>query len=220
MEKTSYESTEKPAIEWGVAKRSLAGHAESGDDYVVQPFTHGVLVGVIDGLGHGDRAAVVAKTAVDTLQNYAHEPVSALMKRCHESLRGSRGAVMSLASFNVLKNTMSWLGVGNVDGVLLYVSARDAVPHKSLLLRGGVVGYRLPTLYETMLPVVPGDLLIFVTDGIRSGFVKEQVLGYALTQTFDKTKPPQQIADFIMAQYSRQTDDALALVARYKGNPS
>jgi negative regulator of sigma-B (phosphoserine phosphatase) len=161
----------------------------------------------------------VAKTAVTTLKTYAHEPVISLMKRCHENLRGSRGAVLSLASFNPLKGTMTWLGVGNVEGVLLHANSKADPSHKSLLLRGGVVGYRLPSLRDAILQVSPGDILFFLTDGIRSRFVKEQIQD-PFSQTLDKTKPPQQIADFILAQYGRETDDALVLVARYNGDAS
>jgi len=207
-------------IEWGVAERSLGGHAESGDQCLVQPFPLGALVAVVDGLGHGDRAAEVSKMAVATLQEHAHEPVISLMQRCHESLKGSRGAVISLASFNALKNTMTWLGVGNVDGVFLHTNAQQPATHKSLLLRGGVVGYRLPNLYDAALPIASGDLLIFVTDGIRSSFIKEQFQSYSLSPTFDRSQSPQQIADFILTEYGRQTDDALVLVARYKGGNS
>jgi negative regulator of sigma-B (phosphoserine phosphatase) len=210
-------SLERPLIEWGVAAQTMPGHDESGDQYLVQPFPNGVLVAVVDGLGHGDHAAAVAKTAVTTLKAYAHEPIISLMKRCHENLRGSRGAVLSLASFNALKGIMTWLGVGNVEGVLLHANSKAGPTHKSLLLRGGVVGYRLPSLRDAILHISPGDILFFVTDGIRSGFVKEQIQD-PFSQTLDKTKPPQQIADYILAQYGRGTDDALVLVARYNGD--
>jgi negative regulator of sigma-B (phosphoserine phosphatase) len=210
-------SDERPLIEWGIAVQTMAGHAESGDQYLVQPFPNGVLVAVVDGLGHGDRAAAVAKMAVTTLKAYAHEPVVSLLRRCHENLRGSRGAVLSLASFNPLKGIMTWLGVGNVEGVLLHANAKADPTYKSLLLRGGVVGYRLPSLHDAVLAVSPGDILFLLTDGIRSGFIREQIQD-PFSQTLDKTKPPQQIADYIMAQYGRGTDDALVLVARYNGD--
>jgi serine/threonine protein phosphatase PrpC len=220
MELMNKVSNNQPSIEWGVAAQAMAGHTESGDQYLVKPFPNGALVAVVDGLGHGDGAAAVAKTTVTTLQGYAHEPVVSLMQRCHEKLRGSRGVVMSLASFNTLKGTMTWLGIGNVEGVLLPAKTKENPGHKSLLLRGGVVGYRLPSLRDAVLPVEQGDILIFVTDGIRSGFVKEQIQGGALSQTLDKNKSPQQIANYILAQYGRETDDALVLVACYNGNAS
>lgn len=208
-------SDEQTLIEWGVATRSLRGHAESGDQYLVKPFTNGVLVAVIDGLGHGDRAAEVSKTAVNTIKGYVHEPVISLMNRCHESLRGSRGVVLSLASFSN-KGTVTWLGVGNVDGMIL-PQADKHTKHKSLLLRGGVVGYRLPALRDQVVKLAPGDILIFITDGIRSGFVKNEIQDPFSLKKLDKTQPAQQLADTILTEYGRETDDAMVLVARYKG---
>src|SRR5437870_835920 len=91
----------QPIIESAAAGRALGGPKnESGDIHVVSPFPEGVLVGVIDGLGHGAEAALAACAAADVLKACAGEPVKALIQRCHESLRQTRGAVMSLASFN------------------------------------------------------------------------------------------------------------------------
>ncbi len=202
-------------IEWAIATRSFGGHGESGDQYLVKPFPQGVLVAVVDGLGHGDRAAEVSKTAVNAMKGYAHEPVISVMKRCHESLRGSRGAVLSLASFNP-NGAMTWLGVGNVNGMLLRGNAK----HKTLLLRGGVVGYRLPTLRDELIKVKPGDILVFTTDGIRSGFVKNEIQDPLSRKKLDRTRTVQQLADTILTDYGRETDDAMVLVARYQGPSS
>jgi serine/threonine protein phosphatase PrpC len=209
-------SDEQTLIEWGLAARSFADHDESGDQYLVKPFPNGVLVAVVDGLGHGDQAAKVSKTAVNTMQGYAHEPVISLMNRSHESLRGSRGAVMSLASFSA-KGTVTWLGVGNVEGMILPGAGKRA-KHKSLLLRGGVVGYRLPTLRDQIVELSPGDILVFITDGIRSGFVKNEIQDPLSKKKLDKTKSAQQLADYILTEYGRDTDDAMVLVVRYKGS--
>jgi negative regulator of sigma-B (phosphoserine phosphatase) len=196
-------------IEWGAAGLSVVKHSDSGDQYVVKVFPNGALTAVVDGLGHGHGAAVVAKTAAATLSLHASEPVAALLRRCHEALLRTRGVVMSLASFNALSETMTWLGVGNVSGVLLRADPKASPPREMLLARGGVVGYRLPTLRSASHSLAPGDTLIFSTDGIRSGFTQNLVLNGA----------PQEIADRILAEYGRGTDDALALVVRYAGQP-
>ncbi len=193
------------SIEWGFAAMPLRGEAVSGDSYIIKQFPNGILMAVVDGLGHGYEAAEASKIAIATLDTYIHEPIIPLVRRCHEALRGTRGAVMSIASFNSLDKTMSWLGVGNIEGILLRENANTVISRKSLMLRGGVVGYQLPPLKESVIPVMHGDTLVFVTDGIRSGFDK----GINLSDT------PQQIADCIMAQFARGTDDALVLVVRY-----
>jgi len=197
-----------PLIAWGVAVQPLEGEAESGDQYVVRPIPNGVLVAAVDGLGHGPEAAAAARSAVAILKDYAHEPVISLVKRCHERLIRTRGAVMSLASFNALDNTMTWLGVGNVEGVLLRADAAADPPRENVLLRSGVVGYQLPALHASILPVTRGDVLILATDGIRSGFAEDVSL----------SDPPQRIAEHILARRATGMDDALVLVARYLGH--
>jgi negative regulator of sigma-B (phosphoserine phosphatase) len=197
----------QPLIEWGVAARSFDGRGESGDQYVVEPFPSGVLVMVVDGLGHGPGAAAAGRAAVAAVEGHAHESVALLLKRCHEGLKRTRGAVVSLASFDALTGTMTWLGVGNVKGLLLCANGGAERPCERLLLRGGVVGYQLPTLRPAVLPVSRGDTLVFATDGLRSVFADELALG----------DPPQQLADRMLDRYRRGTDDAMVLVARYLG---
>src|SRR5437773_3945378 len=106
-------------IQWGVAMRTLSGERESGDLHVVKSAGPGVLAGVVDGLGHGAEAASAARAAVAVLDQHAHEPLLPLLQRCHRALLGTRGVVLSLLLFDGAAGSMTWLGVGNVEGVLL-----------------------------------------------------------------------------------------------------
>lgn len=196
-----------PMIEWGVATLILPGQAISGDLHLVKPFANGALVAVVDGLGHGDEAATAARLAMATLDSQPAGSLPLLLERCHRAMSKTRGAVMSMAWFNSWDNTMTWLGVGNVDGTLLRADGAVKPGRESLMLRGGVVGYQLPHMRESVLPVSPGDTLILVTDGIRANFSE----GVRLWEA------PQQIADHLMSAYQKGTDDALALVVRYLG---
>ena len=196
-----------PCIEWGVATQPLPGQSVSGDLHLVEPFAHGALVAVVDGLGHGGEASAAAGIAIEILKGNASQSVTGLVQRCHEALLQTRGAVITLASFNTLESTMSWLGVGNVAGLLLRADRKATPACESALLRGGVVGYQLPALRASVLAVSVGDLLILASDGIRGGF----------EQCVIAASEPQQNADRIMSQYYKGTDDALALVARYLG---
>jgi negative regulator of sigma-B (phosphoserine phosphatase) len=198
---------EPSLIEWGVAMQAFSGQADSGDGYLVEAYPAGVLVAAVDGLGHGPRAAVVAEAAIVALEGHARESVDLLIKRCHQELLGTRGVVMSLAAFSARDEAMTWVGVGNVTGLLLRADQKAARPREALLPRGGVVGYHLPSLYPVVHSVYPGDILVFATDGLRSGFTEGVVL----------SDSPQQIADCLLEIYGRGTDDALVLVARYVG---
>jgi serine phosphatase RsbU (regulator of sigma subunit) len=196
-----------PLLEWGVASLALPGQAVSGDLHLVQPFAEGVLVAAVDGLGHGAEAAHAAEVAVAILQAYAHEPVLPLLQRCHEALRATRGAVLTVASFHAPSWTITWGGVGTIEAVLLRADGKARPAREEVLLQGGVVGLQLPPLRGVALPVAPGDTLLLATDGIKSGFAD----GLRLEDS------PQQLADHILARYVKGRDDALVLVARYLG---
>ena len=96
-------------IDWGVASSALSGQTQSGDLHLVKPVSTGVLIAVVDGLGHGADAATAARTAVATLDQHATESVSALLERCHWALKGSRGVVMSLAFADRAQHTLTWI---------------------------------------------------------------------------------------------------------------
>lgn len=194
-----------PFLEWGVAAQALPGQATCGDRHVMQAFPKGALVAVIDGLGHGEEAATAAEIAVATLLGHARESVITLLNRCHEQLRASRGVVMSMASFNAVEGTLTWSGVGNVEGMLRRARVSTNASDESLLLRGGIVGIQLPPLSASIIPVMPGDTLIFATDGITPGFADK----------LNFRDPPQELADRVLAQHGKGTDDALVLIARY-----
>ncbi len=194
-------------IEWGVAHAALAGEPKSGDSHFVKSFPGGALVAVLDGIGHGAEACRAAETAARILGERPDDNILSLLKRCHEALRGTRGVVMSLASFNFARRAMAWCGVGNVEGLLVRSEASNP-PRESLLLRAGVLGHQLPALHSTVLPLTPGDTLIFTTDGIRHNFDSSR----------QYKQSPQEIADQILTQDSKGTDDSLVLVARYTGS--
>jgi phosphoserine phosphatase RsbX len=199
----------KPIIEWGWAGRGL--ERQSGDLHVVVPFDGGALVALLDGLGHGPEAAAAAQAAVPTLEACARESVEELVRRCHEALRRTRGAAMSVASFRALDASMTWTGVGNVDGIL-FRAARDALHRRDQAIpaRGGVVGYRLPPLRVERLELSPGDTLVMATDGIGSAFSAGVTLQYS----------PQEVAESILVRYAKSSDDAHVVVARYLGGGS
>jgi hypothetical protein len=194
-------------VDWALAERPRPGGAESGDRHVVQPFASGVLLAVVDGLGHGEPAAAAARLAAAILAEHAAEPLSQLVERCHAALARTRGVVMSLASVSSLDHTLSWLGVGNVEAVLRRRDPTARPAEEQLLLRPGVVGQKLPVLPPALLRVEPGDTLLLATDGIRSGF----------TGALTRGRSPQELADDILARHGRDDDDALVLVARLLG---
>lgn len=200
-------STSVVPLEWGIASRPLPGELQSGDLSLVRPIGDAVLVAVVDALGHGGEAASAARVAIAALERHATDPLEELLQRCHGALVGTRGAVLSLALFSAPRATMTWLGVGNVEGVLLAGDPGARPGRTNLITRAGIVGAEVPQLQPWVVPLAPGDTLIFATDGIRSGFADDVALA----------DPPPVLAERILARYAKETDDALVLVVRYRG---
>jgi phosphoserine phosphatase RsbX len=192
-------------IEWNVAEEALPGQKQSGDRYIVKNVPGGALLAVVDGIGHGEDAARTAEMALVALNGPDSRSPISLLRRCQQRLQGTRGAVLSIACFSSADDTMTWLGVGNVSGVLLRREAYGVARQESLLLRAGTVGAQLPYVSASVLPVGYGDTLIFATDGIRGGFA----------DNLNINASTHEIARNIIESHWRKLDDALVLVARY-----
>jgi phosphoserine phosphatase RsbX len=195
-------------VECGVCARPMPGEIESGDLHVLTAFDNGVLIAVIDGLGHGSEAALAAQAAHVAINQCPQMPVDDLLRNCHTALRKTRGAVLSLASFDPEQSQMSWVGVGNVDGTLFRANPATMPQREALQQRGGVVGYNLPSLRVATIPVAPDDVLIFATDGIDGIYRSQSPVGWN----------PQDFAEHIVRHHGKETDDALVLAIRYRGS--
>jgi serine/threonine protein phosphatase PrpC len=196
-------------VEWSVRARPLPGESACGDSYLVMEVWEGVLIAVIDGIGHGTEAAKAAAVAVKTIEENATRSFSSLLQQCHANLQKTRGVVMSLA-FLDNKRTMTWMGVGNVEGRVIRHRVQYAEKTEALLLRTGVVGGDTdvaPSFYPRGLSLLRGDLLILATDGIRNDFDND----------IDIASGPRKIAENLIVNKSRLNDDALVFVGRYIG---
>jgi negative regulator of sigma-B (phosphoserine phosphatase) len=201
----SVASTPSQALQWGVAARSLDGSGSSGDAYLVTSHPKGMLVAVIDALGHGPEAAAPAAIAAAEVAKRPQDPLPVIVQRCHEALIATRGVVMSLASFDFTERSMTWLGIGDVAGVLAFGDPAMNPSYTVLVHRGGIVGGRLPHQRPWVIPLNEGDTLIFATDGVVPGFEVGLVLH----------ADPSRTANAILEKHSKGTDDALVLVARF-----
>jgi hypothetical protein len=78
------------------------------------------------------------------------------------------------------------------------------------LVHGGIVGYELPPLRVSTVEILPGDMLVFATDGVWS--------------YFDPAPLPhpsaQEVADRLLAGFRKENDDSLVVVARFLGSAS
>jgi hypothetical protein len=194
-----------PWLEWAVAARPRPGEDVSGDAAFVEIDGAAALVAAVDGLGHGAAAALASQRAVEVLRGGAGADVDQLVQRCHDALRGTRGAAIGIASIS--GGVLAWAGVGNVEGWIFGGAGASRARPSALLLRPGVVGATLPPPQPSRDQLHRGDVLILVSDGISSSFA----------DGFDPVGSPDSLAERILRRHARDADDAVVVVARYLG---
>lgn len=174
---------------------------DSGDAALVMQSEDFALVAVVDGLGHGLRAADAATTALTTVAANPTAELTSIVAMCHESLRGTRGAALTIARFDRGTSTLAWLGVGNIEARLW----RADGTRERLVTAGGVVGYGSlrPNVWTTR--IAAGDMYVVATDGLKSDFANHS----------PPSSDVREAAECLFATYARGIDDALVLVAHY-----
>ena len=192
------------SLEWAACGTAFPGQRRSGDAFLVRPTAAGTLVALVDGLGHGDEAADVASRALASLQATAGRPLPECLASCHAALRGSRGAAVTLAMIDPAHRTVTWAGVGNVEMAVLRRSRGGGRLHRrSVTLRGGVVGDRLPPLRQSSERIGDGDALIGASDGLGTDFL----------DSVDLALTPAALARYLHRSHAKDSDDALVFVA-------
>lgn len=192
------------ALDWAAAARPLPGESVCGDMHIVAEDRGATLLGVVDGLGHGGEALAAARIACQVLGENAALELGSLLSRANEALRGTRGVAASLARVDPQAGRLSWVGVGNVAGLLL--PSQQGRAREALGTRGGVVGYKMPQLAARQVAVGAGDTIVLATDGIRAGYTAAPIVRY----------PPPEAALRLLEDFAKDGDDALVLVARLR----
>src|SRR6185312_16488851 len=103
---------ERP-IEVASAERPHPNETVNGDAWSVTWSGERCRIAVVDGLGHGPAAAEAAQCALTTL---AAQPALALVEAvhgCHEALRSTRGAALTIIDIEARSMHLSHVGVGN-----------------------------------------------------------------------------------------------------------
>ena len=189
-------------LQIGAATRSKPGEKLNGDTYVVTHLSGSKTVAaVIDGLGHGKDAHLASNKLKEQLLLKADLPLNSLMNHIHKSIRGTRGAVIGLLSIDTDAQKLNFTGIGNIETFLLSSEGK-----KNLLSFGGIIGHnmRTPRVFEHEMK--PGNTIFMYSDGITSRWTNRD---------FEREMQPQQKAEFILNNYSRQNDDATILIIRY-----
>lgn len=188
----------------GVATRARRCAAENGDAFVIRESQAALLVGLIDGLGHGEPAQKAALAAQTYVQKHFDQPLDKIFAGASRACSATRGVVMALARFP--SNThLSFASVGNIEA---RVSGSCRVPfpvHRGILGAG-------ETCVETPVKLEefdwnPETVLVLHTDGLRSRWNWNDFSGI-------ERQPAQDIAAKLLRELASENDDATVLCVK------
>src|SRR6478735_12336900 len=158
-------------LESGVRVRPIGGETVAGDAAIIVGPTKNkrTIAAMVDGLGHGVRAAEAAQVCVSCVEKNADMPLSELFSQLHRELLKTRGAVASIARITPADSKVEFAGVGNITAVLFRPKA-SSVRHVHPLTVPGVLGSAFRSVRVQDFPFNLGDMMIMHSDGIRPSF--------------------------------------------------
>jgi anti-sigma regulatory factor (Ser/Thr protein kinase) len=196
----------------GIYGRCYPGETTSGDDAAFVRTQGSLLVGLADGLGHGEGAREASERARDVVLRHPELEPDALLARCDAELAKTRGVVMAAARLTEAPRAVALACVGNI--VAMLVGPRSAAGAG----RGAGAGRFGGSSSVLGSPGTPrrillerremetSDALVLCSDGISS---RVDLSGDpALLR-----EHPVVVAQRIVERFARDNDDVLVLVA-------
>ncbi len=179
----------------GGFSRPYKGLSICGDSFVIEQSNGTVLAAVIDGLGHGYESSVAATRAVEVIRESMDLSVGAILQRCHQELRVTRGAAVGILKIEA-EGAGEFCGIGNIEVQALTGHA------PSVFCLAGIVGHNLRASKVMPFTMKPGDIYCVMSDGISTrGNLKACLPG-----------APETVARRIVESWGKDHDDATAVI--------
>jgi len=174
---------------------------DCGDIGVIVETQETCFLALVDVVGKGADAALIASGAKKYLQQNFGEDLVLLMKGLHQLLSGTRGAVAALCRIDLASGILRYVGIGNIT-VRIW-SARNY----HLIPREGIIGYQIPTPQEQTVNLAAGDILIMHSDGVK------EHMDFFQCQKLLAGKAKNMATNMII-HFGKKNDDASCIIAR------
>jgi anti-sigma regulatory factor (Ser/Thr protein kinase) len=189
-------------IDIGVVSEPIAGEDVCGDGWTTRETADGVLLMVVDGLGHGIGAAEAAREAERIFSTVRESSTKEIIQSTHSALRATRGAAEGVARIDIEKGVLAYAGVGNIStSVVGPGSSRGLGSHN------GILGQNMERVQEFTVPWSANSVLVMHSDGLATRWDLERYPGIW-------AKPACVIAAVLHRDFSRGRDDVTVLVAK------
>lgn len=187
----------------GAKSTPKAGQEMCGDAWSAKEANGVLRVALLDGPVHGPLASDASLRAVGVFQQADSIDTPAdILRRSHEALKSTRGAVMAVARIDPAKNAVAFAGVGNIVGLIV---SGESTQH--LLSTDGTGGYNMRLVRECAIDWTLRSILILTTDGLSTRWNLNRHPG--LTQHH-----PSLVAGVLHRDFARDSDDATVVVVK------
>jgi anti-sigma regulatory factor (Ser/Thr protein kinase) len=194
---------EAAPLQFGAVNVCKPGQEVCGDAWGAEQTAETSTLLVADGLGHGYEASLASHEAVRIFHENPDLSPAELVERCHQGLRGSRGAAVSVARINRTRGTLVFCGVGNV-AAQIYGGSKIS---QHLVSVNGTAGHQIQRIREFNYPWPDNGMLLLYSDGLATGTGLDGQPSLAL-------RDPSLIAGALYRDFSRGHDDATVVVAK------
>ena len=190
---------------FGVASIKKSGEKASGDTHsVIRINEHRFLMALSDGMGSGEYARKVSRTAISLIEAFyrAEMPEGTVLETINKLLtfsRDERFACIDICSVDLNTGGAEFVKIGSPAAIILRGGKVKVLESESLPL--GILDGLRPTVAKEKL--CDGDMLIFMSDGITSAFDSTP----ELVEFLQPLKPlnPQNLADSLLAGALKRT---------------
>ncbi len=190
-------------FEFGVFSRPKPNEMANGDSFIIKHIRGATLVGVIDGVGHGELASHAANAARQYVDRHCELPLLDIFRGVDRACSATRGVVMALAVFDWTQNTFRFASVGNIE-VKVFNDNREK---SKFIVRRGIIGKHAPQPMITENKWHSGDMLALHSDGISSHWHWHDFAHYA-------SHPAQVMAEQIYNATQKDHDDATIVIVK------
>lgn len=173
-----------------------------GDAWSARSAGESVEILMVDGLGHGEFAAMAADEAVRIFQENKNPDLVEQMQYLHGALKKTRGAAVALARLDAGRRQLSYVGLGNIAGCIV-----TGEQSRSLLSQNGTVGHVMERVREFTYDWSPESRLVMHSDGLTTKWDLQKYPGL-------QSRRPAVVAGVLFRDCRRQRDDASVLVLR------
>ena len=178
------------------------GEARCGDAWAEERRADGVMLLVVDGLGHGAGAAEAADAAVAAFRAARSEPPARRLEAVHAALRPTRGGAAGIVDIDLAARAVRFAGVGNIGAMVI-----DGETPRFLMSHNGTLGHTVRKITEVSVPWPARGLLAMYSDGL--GTPRELSAYPGLME-----RHPSLVAGVLWRDLARGRDDVTVVIAK------